>query len=262
MSRFRRILVVLVCLPLLGSVTGVASAETAAADPCLKAVSTVSGSGRATYVCFAGVATVTTKAAAGSKKFVVDEKTLLSRDVTGKSEAEERKLLAEVHRNAPVHLLTGYVDSLYRGRTEDTLEYGSAGGGGPNFSSSIYFRAIISLQSNNHRFEYYWSQKDNRQIALRAVIQLKRYIYFPGTDVVEDTVPLQNSVFATNDTKYTYLQTRYSDTQIFYYNIANINVNDRAAGREYKISGDIPGPYFRCAPPGGCIYPNGLPASP
>ncbi|WP_410583728.1 hypothetical protein [Amycolatopsis sp. lyj-108] len=240
----------------------VANADTIVERSCVQAAKAVKLQARTDFICFDGIANVSATIEGKKKTFVVNEASHEYRETTGKSEHERKSLVSEVKGDDQALIKYGtYVDTPYRGRAEYPAAYGQSGGG-TDWSTSMFLREIISLQSNNHWFEYYWTQNDNRLVAFSAVIQLKRYIYWPGTDVVADTVPTGNSVFATNDKKSTYLQTEYSDRQFFYFNMTNFKVNDLEAGVVFDLHGDAPGPLFECKPASGCIYPNGEEAKP
>ncbi|MFI9453545.1 hypothetical protein [Amycolatopsis sp. NPDC052450] len=240
-----------------------ANADTVGERSCLQAAKALKLQARTDFICFDGFANVSAAIDGQKKEFVVNEASHEYRETTGKNDQDRQALVSEITSSNELLMDDGvYVDSPYRGRAEYTAHYGQSSGGLPSWSTTIFVRQIISLQSANHWYEYYWSQNDNRMIAISAVVQMKRYIYWPGTDVVADTVPLGNSVFATNDKKSTYLQTEYSDRQFFYFNMTNVKVNDLAAGVVFNLGGDAFGPKFECKPPGGCIYPNGEEAKP
>ncbi|WP_221350389.1 hypothetical protein [Streptomyces beigongshangae] len=212
-----------------------ASASTDASDACVDAVTEASPKGRVNVTCYRGIATVTSKATGRSKTYSYDE----------------------------MRPFVGYVDGLYRGRTEDDLIYGTIENGQWVFRSTIFVRAIISLGQYQHQWlEIYWNQKDGRDVNLSINAQMKRYIYWPGTDVVEDSVVYTTSYYSKDYKASKILFTEHSDRQIFYYNLTNMVVKDLGQNDTFPIIGDIPGPYFQCYVYAVCSYPNGKPVDP
>ncbi|MEU4656097.1 hypothetical protein AB0G32_19470 [Streptomyces sp. NPDC023723] len=218
-----------------------ASAVPDSADPCTDAVRSAAPHGRANFTCFKGIATVTAK------------------------EAGEKPKQSTTRRYVPddVRPMTGYVDGEYRGRTEDTLRYGTTENGEVVFESSIFVRAIIGLGQYQYQWlNLFWSQNDGRLVTLSVKAEMKRYIRWPGTDEVVDSVPFTQSVYAKDYNSSNLLYTEHSDQQIFYYNLTNMVVKDLGRNDTFEIGQDIPGPYFQCYVTVPCKYPSGRPVEP
>ncbi|MHC3472834.1 hypothetical protein ACYF6T_29660 [Streptomyces sp. 7R007] len=218
-----------------------ASAASASGNACADAVKTAAPHGRANFTCFKGIATITPKG-------------------PGK---QSKQSVTRHYVPDDVHPTVGYVDGEYRGRTEDTLEYGTTENGEVVFESSIFVRAIIGLGHFQYQWlDIFWSQNDNRLVTLSIKAEMKRYIRWPGTDEVVDSVPYTSSVYSTSYHSNNLLYTVHSDQQIFYYNLTNMVVKDLGRNDTFEIGQDIPGPYFQCYVTVPCKYPNGQPVEP
>lgn len=193
----------------------------------------------------------------GKRQTVHDLETKRSANITGLSGPARKAKVQEVAgQDDGPRPLDNYIDSEYRGRTEDTVEYGTIEGGEVIFESSVHLRTIISLQARRHPLDVTWWENNNRDITFNIPVALYEDIPFWPDDEVGGLTYVNDydtSVFRSVDTAVT-----PNRGGVYYWYPTNMTIVDQEYGL-FVLTNDIEAPHFLCfdAPTSNCRYPGG-----
>jgi hypothetical protein len=225
-------------------------------NECLHAaLEMVKAPGRMNVSCSDGLVSLSTPD--GSHQSVHNPETHRATNVTGLSGDARKKKVQEVAGSEEGVSPSGnYIDSQYRGRTEDTVEYGTIEDGEVIFESSIHLRTVISLQARRHRLEVAWWENNSRDVTFNVPVSLYEDVPFAGD-------PQVGGLFYANDSPQAYF--RDVDTAqtpnrggVYYWYPDNMTIVDREYGL-FVLTNEIEAPHFLCfnSPFSNCRYPNG-----
>ncbi|MFE5837295.1 hypothetical protein [Arthrobacter sp. NPDC056493] len=151
--------------------------------------------------------------------------------------------------------LSTTINSQYRASSNDTLWWGQMTTAKVViWKSSIKLNTWISLQKTRHSFNVFYTSMNKRQISVTIPLRMRESIpLWWDRDV--DTLVFRPFSFGTSFT-----QTQFPETDgpgKFFAEMYNMSINDRSAGRVFKVAGTIKLPRFQCYITAPCKYPYG-----
>ena len=152
--------------------------------------------------------------------------------------------------------LSTTINTQYRASSNDTLRWGQMTTARVViWQSSIKLNTWISLQRTYHTFNVSYTSMNKRQISVTIPLRMRESVPF-WFDHDVDNLWFMPFAFGTSFTQTKHPMTPKKAAK-FFAELYDISVNDRSAGRVFKIGGTIKLPRFQCYLNAPCKYPYG-----